>query len=53
VERTDLRTVQAASRQEKAIRAQTVTITLEDDLTGGPVQETVRFAVEAPAVRST
>jgi hypothetical protein len=29
--------------------AQKVTVTLEDDLTGGPAKETVRFAVEGMA----
>jgi hypothetical protein len=33
--------------------AQKVTVALEGDLTGGPAEETVRFAADAPATRST
>jgi hypothetical protein len=33
--------------------AQKVTVVLEDDLTGGPAEHTIRFAFEAPATRST
>jgi hypothetical protein len=33
--------------------AQKVTVALEDNLTGGPAQETVRFAFEARIMKST
>jgi Lsr2 len=45
--------VQAASPQGRQGMAQKVTVALEDDLTGGPADETVRFAVDGPAMRST
>jgi Lsr2 len=38
--------VQAMSPQGSQGMAQKVTVALEDDLTGGPADETVRFAVD-------
>ena len=32
--------------------AQKVTVALEDDLIGGPADQTVRFAFDGPAMRS-
>jgi hypothetical protein len=39
-------TVQPPSQQGEALMAQKVTVALEDDLTGGPAVETVRFAFD-------
>jgi hypothetical protein len=38
--------VQAPSQAGEAMMAQKVTVALEDDLTGGPADQKVRFAVE-------
>src|SRR5215831_1833151 len=39
-------TVQAASKAGRVAMAQKVTVVLEDDLTGGPAEQTVRFAFD-------
>src|SRR5262249_15546416 len=46
VQDTGLDTVQAPSQAGEAMMAQKVTVALEDDLTGGPADQTVRVAVE-------
>ena len=46
VKEAGLDTVQAISQVRRLKMAQKVTVALEDDLTGGPADETVRFAFE-------
>jgi hypothetical protein len=49
LEGTGVGTVQPPSQEGEVPVAQKVTVALEDDLTGGPAQETVRFAVDGVA----
>jgi hypothetical protein len=46
VKEAGLDTVRAVSQVRRLKMAQKVTVALEDDLTGGPADETVRFAFE-------
>jgi hypothetical protein len=46
-------TVQALLKVGKVEMAQKVTVVLEDDLTGGPAEQTVRFAFDGTTMRST
>jgi hypothetical protein len=45
--------VQAAGRSQEAGMATKITVALEDDLEGGPADETVRFGIGGSHMRST